>query len=59
MVMLKALERHNVLTEGAQITPDLRKENPNCTMLYSAYLDELEKYKRQVGVNDGDDGANQ
>lgn len=55
MMMLKALERHNILTEGSQLTPEMRKENPDCAVLYASYLDELEKYKRQTGAVNGDD----
>jgi len=54
MVMLKALERYHILKEGQQITAEMRRKDPNATLLYSQYLDEIDKYRNQIGEEDGD-----
>jgi len=55
MLALKSLSRFNVIREGQTITDEMRQKDPNATLLYGEYLDEIRKFKEQSGVKDANE----
>jgi hypothetical protein len=57
MTMLSALSRYNVLIEGQNITEKMRKSDPRAASLFNDYLDEVERYQRQVGKKNANESG--